>query len=117
MSNNPDHLNNRKSSPKNPTVTPGDYELWIRGHLGSQTAAWFEDMTLTVNEETNPPQTIIRGYIVDQAALYGLIDRARDLGLTLLSVKRLDEEGESERQTGKGDASDKIKDHPPTDKN
>lgn len=71
--------------------TSSNYEICIEGRLGSQTATWFEDMTLTVNEETSPPQTIIRGYIVDQAALYGLINRARDLGLTLLSVKRLDE--------------------------
>lgn len=71
--------------------TPSDYEIRIKGRLGSHTAAWFEDMTVTVNEETSPPQTIIRGTIVDQAALYGLINRARDLGLTLLSVNRLDE--------------------------
>jgi hypothetical protein len=68
--------------------TPSDYEICIEGRLGAQTSAWFEDMTLTVNEETTPPQTIIRGHIVDQAALYGLINRARDLGLTLLSVSR-----------------------------
>ena len=36
--------------------------------------------------------------------------------IQLISVKRLDEEGEDEPQTGKGDASDKIKNHPPTDK-
>ena len=47
-------------------------------------------MTLTVNEEAIPPQTIIQGYFVDQAALYGLISRARDLGLTLVSVRRID---------------------------
>ena len=92
MSSTPNHLNNHPPSAKNPTFTPGNYELRVSGYLGQQTAAWFEDMILTVNEETSPPQTIIRGYIVDQAALYGLINRARDLGLTLLWVKRLDEE-------------------------
>lgn len=55
MSNPPNHLNNHPSSPKNPTFTPGDYELRIAGHLGPQTVAWFEDMTLAVNEETSPP--------------------------------------------------------------
>jgi hypothetical protein len=82
---------NVQNNPKSLALTPSDYEICIEGRLGSQTAAWFEDMTLTVNEDIAPPQTIIRGYIVDQAALYGLINRARDLGLTLLSVKRLDE--------------------------
>ncbi len=75
----------------NQIFTPSDYEICIVGRLGTQTAAWFEDMTLSVNEETSPPQTIIRGYIVDQAALYGLIGRARDLGLTLVSVKRIEQ--------------------------
>ena len=82
------HINNQKSSDNNPRFTPATYEICIEGRLGLQTATWFEDMTLTVNEETTPPQTIIRGYIVDQAALYGLISRARDLGLTLISVSR-----------------------------
>lgn len=36
-------------------------------------------------------QTVLEGELVDQAALYGLIARLRDLGLTLLSVQRLDE--------------------------
>ena len=70
--------------------TPSDYEICIEGRFGKQTIAWFEDMTLTVNEEAIPPQTIIHGYFVDQSALYGLISRARDLGLTLVSVRRID---------------------------
>jgi hypothetical protein len=48
---------------------------------------------------TNPVQTIIKGYIVDQAALYGLISRIRDLGLILVSVNRIErseDEGEGE---------------------
>ena len=96
--------------------TPDYYEICVGGRLSEQAAIWFEDMTLTVNEDPSPPQTIIRGYMVDQAALFGLISRIRDLGLTLISVQRLDEAGEGEPQTGRGDASEKIKDHPPTDK-
>ena len=69
---------------------PGYYEICVGGRLSEQAAIWFEDMTLTVNEEIVPPQTIIHGYIVDQTALYGLISRIRDLGLTLLSVNRSD---------------------------
>ena len=107
---------NTPNHPVSLAFTPSDYEICIEGRLGSQSVAWFEDMALSFNEETTPTQTIIRGYFVDQAALYGLISRVRDLGLTLISVKRLAEEGESEPQTGKGDASEKIKDHPPTDK-
>ena len=75
---------------------PSKYEVCIEGRLGPQTIAWFEDMTVTINEETS--QTIIQGYIVDQAALYGLISRVRDLGLTLVSVKRLEDDDVVESQ-------------------
>jgi len=81
---------NIPNDPESLAFTPSNYEICIEGRLGSQTAAWFDDMTLTVNQETAPPKTVIRGYFVDQAALYGLISRARDLGLTLVSVSRID---------------------------
>ena len=94
---------------------PGYYEIRIRGRLSEQGAIWFEDMTLTVNEEISPPQTIISGHIVDQAALYGLISRIRDLGLTLLSVKHIDKEEEIESQAMKGNAYDNIENCQPLD--
>ena len=72
-------------------IIPGArYEIRVNGRLHQDVAIWFEDMTLTVDETTTRPQTIIQGGIRDQAALYGLISRIRDLGLTLLSVTRLD---------------------------
>lgn len=67
-----------------PPHTP--YELRVNGRLSLETAVWFEDMTLTIDETTDPPQTIIQGVMRDQASLYGLISRIRDLGLQLLSV-------------------------------
>ena len=69
---------------------PAYYEICVNGRLGQQSAVWFEDMVVTVSEETTPPQTTIHGYIRDQAALYGLISRARDLGLILISVNRIE---------------------------
>jgi len=84
------------NEPESPAFTPSDYEICIEGRLGPHSAAWFEDMTLMVDEQTIPPQTVIRGYFVDQAALYGLISRARDLGLTLVSVRRIDREEDIE---------------------
>ncbi len=74
-----------------PAFTPSEYEICVAGRLGSQTALWFANMSVTLNEQTTPTQTILRGYFVDQAALYGSISCARDLGLTLLSVRRLEE--------------------------
>jgi hypothetical protein len=69
---------------------PAHYEICVRGRLEQQSASWFNGMVVSVDEEAAPPQTIIRGPVRDQAALYGLISRARDLGLTLLSVRRVD---------------------------
>jgi hypothetical protein len=47
-------------------------------------------MDISADEAHTPVQTIIKGYIEDQAALHGLISRIRDLGLTLLSVNRIE---------------------------
>jgi len=68
------------------------YELRISGRLGNSIRTWFEDMAVTVDESSSPVQTIIKGPIRDEAALYGLISRIRDLGLTLLSVNRVHRE-------------------------
>jgi len=75
-----------------PGRSPTTYELRVDGRLGPESAPWFEDMTLAIDESVVPVQTIIRGTIRDEAALYGLISRIRDLGLTLSSVQRLDKE-------------------------
>ena len=76
-----------------PFDTPKFYELRVDGRLGRESASWFEDMTLVVDESTSPVQTIIQGPIRDEAALYGLISRIRDLGLTLLSVNLVKKNG------------------------
>ena len=77
-------------SGKRETVMSTRYEIRINNRLGPRSVIWFDDMTITVIEETRPPQTIIRGYVRDQAALYGLINRVRDLGLILVSVTPVD---------------------------
>jgi hypothetical protein len=70
---------------------PAYYEFRVRGRLTSRSASWFEDMKVAIDETVTPVQTVLRGYILDQAALYGMIGRIRDLGLTLLSVNQLDQ--------------------------
>jgi hypothetical protein len=75
-----------------PLDSPAIYELRVSGRLGPESASWFEDMVLEVDESSQRIQTIIRGTVRDAAALYGLIGRIRDLGLTLLSVQRLENE-------------------------
>ncbi len=65
------------------------YEIRVEGHLGPRWAAWFDGMRLS---EQPGGTTVLRGPVVDQAALHGLLQRLRDLGLPLLSVTRLEPE-------------------------
>ena len=66
-----------------PHNTPGRYEIRLKGHLDSRWAAWFDGLTLT-NESDGT--TIIYGPVADQAALHGLLQKMRDVGLPLISV-------------------------------
>ena len=59
------------------------YQIKIKGHLGCQWNEWFQNMTITCEADGN---TLLTGEIVDQAALYGLLKKVRDLGMPLLSV-------------------------------
>ena len=69
---------------------PCYYEIRVRGRLGEQWALWFEDMAVSVEaSEEQPVTTLITGLMTDQAALYGLLSRIRDLGLPLLAVQRV----------------------------
>jgi hypothetical protein len=61
-------------------------EIRIKGHLDGKWADWFEGMTIT---QADNGETVLRGLVVDQAALYGLLRRVRDLGLPLLSVGQI----------------------------
>jgi hypothetical protein len=69
-----------------PHHNPGRYEIRLRGRLDSRWAAWFDGLSLT-NESDGT--TIIYGPVVDQAALYGLLQKVRDLGLPLVSVTQV----------------------------
>jgi hypothetical protein len=66
---------------------PGQYEIRLKGHLHSRWSAWFDGLSLT-NESDGT--TIIHGPVADQAALYGLLQKTRDLGLPLISVNHVD---------------------------
>lgn len=65
----------------------GRYEIRLQGHLHSRWAAWFDGLSL-INEPDGT--TLISGLVVDQAALHGLLQKVRDLGLPLVSVTSVD---------------------------
>jgi hypothetical protein len=63
------------------------YEIRLKGHLDSRWAAWFDGLSLT-NESDGT--TVIYGLVADQAALHGLLQKVRDVGLPLVSVTQVD---------------------------
>lgn len=64
---------------------PTVFDIRIKGHLEPRWSVWFEDMTISLEDNGD---TRLTGPVVDQAALYGVLARVRDLGLPLISVTR-----------------------------
>jgi hypothetical protein len=62
---------------------PRYYEIKVEGHLDPRWSDWFAGLRLTHLEAS---ETLLSGSLPDQAALHGLIERIRDLNLTLISV-------------------------------
>ena len=74
------------SNESNPIIEPSQplvHEIRIKGHLDKQWTEWFEGLTITLEDNGD---TLLTGHVVDQAALYGLLRKVRDLGMPLLSV-------------------------------
>ena len=65
----------------------GQYEIRLKGHLEARWAAWFDGLSLTQESDGT---TVIRGSVIDQAALHGLLSKVRDLGLPLIAVAQID---------------------------
>jgi hypothetical protein len=68
---------------------PRPDRIRIRGHLDPAWSAWLDSLTIT---RERAGTTELTGPLADQAALFGLLARLRDLGATLLLVERLAEE-------------------------
>lgn len=63
------------------------YQIRVHGQLGEEWTAWFDGLTVT--QEANG-DTLLTGPVVDQAALYGLLRKVRNLGLPLLAVAQIE---------------------------
>jgi hypothetical protein len=83
----------RTSGVRRPTI----YRIVVRGELSHRYLPAFEGMTLAAGDG----QTTISGPVVDQAQLYGLLDRVSDLGLELISVNPSPEPAARAAQTGR----------------
>ena len=67
-------------------MKPTHYEITVQGRIGASLAEAFDGLTVT----ESPSQTALRGQIVDQAALHGVLELIESLGLELLDVRRIE---------------------------
>jgi hypothetical protein len=79
-------MTNEEAHEQTHRASGAHYEIRIKGHLDARWAAWFDGMDLGREPDGT---TTIQGSIADQAALHGLLQRVRDLGLELVSVTPL----------------------------
>src|SRR5215212_1106746 len=66
------------------------YQIIINGQLDSSWSVWFDSLIITWRDvadgDTTVRQTMLAGYVPDQAALYGMLNKIRDLNLELVAV-------------------------------
>jgi len=70
----------------NGPARPTRYEIRVEGILDQRWTTWFEGLQI----DSDHSQTVISGPVTDQAALHGLLNKVRDLGLVLICVRRLE---------------------------
>lgn len=73
-------------NPMTDSSQPMVYQIRIKGHLSERWADWFEGMIITREENGD---TLLTGPVIDQAALYGLLKKVRDVGMQLIAVNRV----------------------------
>ena len=76
-------------------------EIRIKGRIDEHWSTWFADLAIRYAEQD---ETILSGPVADQATLYGVLNRLRDLGLALVSVNQSEPKDE---ETQVGDTSAK----------
>ncbi|MCJ7660510.1 MAG: hypothetical protein MUO67_15285 [Anaerolineales bacterium] len=70
---------------------PGIYQIRVSGVLDDRWSDWFDGFSFN---KSSVNETVLTGCVTDQAALHGLLNKIRDIGLPLISVERIeDEEG------------------------
>jgi hypothetical protein len=82
------HKEQHREEPANNDASHGSghYEICVHGRLDARWAAWFDGLAVAPGDVG---MTTIRGHIADQAALHGVLAKIRDLGVPIVSIKRL----------------------------
>ena len=62
------------------------YEIRVQGYLDQDWSAWFDGLAICHDPDGT---TVLRGPLTDAAALHGVLNKVRDLGLALLAVNRI----------------------------
>ncbi len=76
---------------------PALYEVWLDGRLDARWASWFGATEVRCCDQGHGrDQTRLLCPVADQAALYGLLRKLRDLGLSLAALKRIESASSSE---------------------
>lgn len=86
-----------KQTPTSDQTTPVVYQIRAAGHLSDQWPDWFEGLTVTLDKNG---ETVLTGPVADQAALYGLLKKVRNLGMPLLAVNCIESD---QTETFEGD--------------
>jgi hypothetical protein len=79
-------MSDERKSERDPDQ-PKIFQIRIQGYLSQQWTGWFEGLSITLEEDGN---TLLSGPVVDQSALYGILKKIRNLGMSLLSVNVVD---------------------------
>jgi hypothetical protein len=67
------------------TRWPAYYEIRVESILHERWSDWFEGMRIDIVDDA----TVLSGTLPDQSALHGILDKIRNLGLTVISVRRM----------------------------
>ena len=65
---------------------PKIYQIRVKDHLSREWTDWFGGLAITLEENG---ETVLTGPVIDQAALYGLLRKVRNLGMALVSVHQI----------------------------
>lgn len=76
--------NPHRQNDKSPGLGEGFYTIKVRGHLDAHWSEWLSELSISHDSQGD---SILSGFIPDQAALHGLLVKIRDMGLILLSVE------------------------------
>jgi len=72
-----------------------NYQIRVKGQLGAAWSTWFDG--LRISNQPNG-EAVLTGALADQAALHGVLNRVRDLGLVLIAVQRGDPDNQTRRK-------------------